>query len=832
MNASAGPARGQLRVYLGAAPGVGKTFAMLEEGRRRAERGTDVVVGFVETHGRPRTEQAVGGLEVVPRRTVSYRGLTLTEMDVDAVLARRPEVALVDELAHSAPDHTKRWCEVETLLEAGVDVITTVNIQHLESLNDVVASITGIRQAETVPDHVVRAADAVELVDMSPQSLRRRMAHGNIYPPAKVDAALAQYFREGNLAALRELALLWLADRVDEGLAGYRESHGISATWATRERVVVAVSGGPESVNLMRRAARIASRSAGGEWLAGYVSRNDGLQAIAPDRLEQLRTAARDLGGEFRAVVAEDPAEGLLDLARGVNATQVLVGASRRSRFSSVLRPGIGETVIAESGDIDVHVVTHPYARAGRGRRRTTVGTRRQVAGYLMAVLGTAALTGLLAVTPELHGLPTESLLMMALVIGTALVGGLWPAMLGAVLGSLALNFFLVPPTLTLSVADPEDFVALIVFLLTGTAVALVVDAAARSTEQARRARTEANALAVLAHSLLHVGDSPAAVLEQASSVFGMAGAAVLRTEPDGRTRVDASWGDCPTTPDQADASATIEPGAVLALRGRPLAAADQGLLTAYTAHLAVIADRRRAAAESRRATELAEGNRIRTALLAAVSHDLRSPLAVIKAASDSLRSDVAFTPEDETELLATIGESADRLDLLVGNLLDLSRLQSGAVNPLITELEIGSAVAAALDGLPEADRVEVALPADLPTAQADPGLLDRVLANLVENALRHAGPEAPITVSGSTFVDEQSRRWVSVRISDRGRGVPTKLKAAMFEPFQRLDDVPNGSGLGLGLAVARGLSDAMGGRLSAEDTPGGGLTMVVDLPA
>lgn len=303
-----GVERGNLRVYLGAAPGVGKTFAMLQEGQRRAERGTDVVVAFVETHGRAKTAAAVGGLEVLPRRTVDHNGLLVEELDLDAVLARRPHVALVDELAHTnardsrdeptgRPAHRKRWQDVEAMLAAGIDVVTTVNIQHLESLNDVVAAITGIRQQETVPDRVVRSAETIELVDMSPQALRRRLAHGNVYPAHKIDAALSNYFREGNLTALRELALLWLADRVDAGLEAYREQHHIAGTWPARERVVVGISGGPESQALMRRAARIASRGAGGEWLAVYVSRQDGLTGVSPGTLERLRAAAGELGG-------------------------------------------------------------------------------------------------------------------------------------------------------------------------------------------------------------------------------------------------------------------------------------------------------------------------------------------------------------------------------------------------------------------------------------------------------------------------------------------------------------------------------------------------------
>ena len=831
--------RGRLRVYLGAAPGVGKTFAMLDEGRRRAARGTDVVIALVETHDRPRTAAAIGDLEQVPRRRVDHRGLHTTELDVAAVLARRPEVALVDELAHTnagdpGPDgHGKRWQDVQVLLDAGIDVITTVNVQHLESLNDVVTAITGIRQQETVPDRVVRAADAIELVDMSPSSLRRRMAHGNIYPAAKVDTALSHYFREGNLAALRELALLWLAERVDEGLDDYRAAHGIAATWATRERVVVGLSGGEESESLMRRAARIASRTAGGEWLAVYVSRRDGLRGVAADQLDRLRRTAEDLGGAFSAVVAADPASGLLDFARGENATQILLGASRRGRLSTLLRPGIGETVIARSGDIDVHVVTHETARGRAPRpRRVGVGRSRRLWGYAVAVLGTALLTALLSVTRPLHSLPTETLAMLLLVIVSALLGGLLPALVAAAVASVALNYFFVPPTGTLTVADPENAFAILVFLVIAVAVATVVDRAARRSEQAVRVRTEANALAVLSHNLLQTGGAPDDLLRQACTTFDMAGAAVITgTGPE--AVVEASSGDAPTTVADADVVQTIEPGVTLVLRGRSLQADQQRLVTAYAAHLAVLRERQRATAAARTAADLAAGDRTRTALLAAVSHDLRTPLAAAKAAVSSLRdTDVSWSADDERELLATAEESVDRLDALVGNLLDLSRLQSGTVTPLIAEADLGAAVSWALRPLPAASSVRVDLPADLPPVRVDPGLLDRVLANVIENAVTHTPSGTEIQLTAGTWRDTRGRSWAALRVADVGAGVPDSRKETIFAPFQRLGDVPEGDGLGLGLAVARGFSEAMGGRLFAEDTPGGGLTMVLELPA
>ena len=444
--------RGKLRVYLGAAPGVGKTVAMLEEGRRRAERGTDVVVGYVETHGRPKTQHAAAGLETVPRRVLTYRGTTHEEMDLDAILDRAPAVVLVDELAHTnvpGSRHEKRWQDIEVLRGAGFEVITTVNIQHLESLNDVTEAITGVRQRETVPDDIVRAADQIELVDMSPQALRRRMAHGNVYSVDKVDAALSQYFREGNLTALRELALLWLADRVDEGMERYRDQHDIDSTWATRERIVVPVSGGPESATLMRRAARITSRVTSGEWRALYVTRDDGLTGISPETLSTLKHKAEQMGGTFHTVVGNDPAEAILEFARAENATQVIIGASRRGRISTVLRPGVGERVVAGSGDIDIHIVTHDYAgRRAAAPHDDNLGRGRRLLGYLFGILAPALVSLLLWWTDDLHGLPSEAMVFMVVVVATALIGGLFPAVISAVASGVLLNYLFTPPLL------------------------------------------------------------------------------------------------------------------------------------------------------------------------------------------------------------------------------------------------------------------------------------------------------------------------------------------------------------------------------------------------
>ncbi|NYE36227.1 two-component system sensor histidine kinase KdpD [Nocardioides cavernae] len=822
--------RGRLRVYLGAAPGVGKTYAMLDEAHRRLERGTDVVVGYVETHGRPRTEKAAEGLEVVPRRRIDHRGTVQEEMDLEAVLARRPEVVLVDELAHTnvpGSTHQKRWQDVEALLDAGIEVVTTVNVQHLESLNDVTEQVTGVRQRETVPDHVVRSADQIELVDMSPQALRRRMAHGNVYAADRIDAALSRYFREGNLTALRELALLWLADRVDEGLERYRDQHEIDSTWATRERVVVPVSGGPESSTLMRRAARIATRRAGGEWQALYVTRQDGLTGISPDRLTELAAKAEELGGSFHTVVGDDAADAILSFARAENATQVVIGASRRGRVPTLLRPGVGERVVTGSGDIDVHIVTHDYARRSATRPRVdNVGPRRRLAGLVFGLAMPVVVSALLYLTADLHGLPIEAMSLMVVVVATALIGGLAPAVVSALASALLLNYLFTPPLYTLTIAEPENVVTIAIFVAVGIAVATVVDTAARRTAQATAARAEADALTVLAHSLLTSSDDLEGLLSSACRLLDASGAAVVRRNGGAETVV-ASWGTPPTSVERADVSAAIDEESTLVLAGATLPASERGLLNAYAAYAKVMGERRAATAAEVERLRLLEADRTRTALLAAVSHDLRNPLAAAKVAVASLRStDVTFGEEDRAELLATIEESTDRLSALVANLLDMSRISTGAVRPLLGEVDLAEVVRAAIAPLAGGGRIEVAVDPEL-AVLADAGLLDRVLANICENALKYTPGSAQVRVAAATAGDR-----VLLRVADTGPGVADHERAGLFTPFQRLGDVPQQDGVGLGLAVAQGLTEAMGGTITTEETPGGGLTFVLDLPA
>ena len=838
-----------LRVYLGAAPGVGKTFAMLGEGHRRAGRGTDVVVALVETHGRPSTAGRLEGLEVVPRLEQTYRGATFFELDLPAVLARAPQVALVDELAHTnlpGSVHAKRWQDVEQLLEAGIDVISTVNVQHLESLNDVVEQITGITQQETVPDAVVRAADQVELVDMSPEALRRRMAHGNVYAPEKVDAALGNYFRVGNLTALRELALLWLADSVDEGLQRYREAHGIGAAWETRERIVVALTGGPEGETLIRRASRIAARATGGELLAVHVARSDGLTGQSPVALTTQRLLVESLGGSYHSILGDDVPDALLDFAKAHNATQIVLGASRRRSLVAALSgPGTGASTTRLAGQIDVHVVGHDYT-GGRWRLpRLTRGLTawRRVYGVLAAVLLLGGLTILGTLNRGSLTLGTDLLLYLFVVVIVSLVGGFWPALATAVGASLLLNFYFVPPIHQFTISEPQNVLALVVFVLIAGLVSRVVDTAAVRSSQAARASAEADLLSTLAGSLLRGDNALSTLLDRVRETFAVDSVALLRRDSSapassglgarGSWTVLAQTGpDACQRPEDSDTEVALDTDLLLALRGRALPAEDQRVLAAFAAQVAVAYRQQLLSEAAEAAVPLAETDRMRTALLNAVSHDLRTPLATAKAALSGLRDDaIVWTPADQRELLTTADAALDRLTDLVTNLLDLSRLQAGVLSVFPRAVGLDDVVSAALHHVDPQQTIDLDVPASLPEVLADPGLLERVVANLVQNALRHStlrpAPTA-VRVTGSWHGDR-----VELRVIDRGPGIPDSDKQRVFEAFQRRDDhaTSDSSGVGLGLAIARGFAEAMSGGLSAEDTPGGGLTMVVTLP-
>ena len=827
--------RGELRIYLGAAPGVGKTYAMLGEAHRRRERGTDLVAAVVESHGRKKTADLLEGIEIVPPRYIEYRGSRFPELDVEAVLKRQPQVVLVDELAHTntpGSKNHKRWQDVEELLDAGITVISTVNVQHLESLNDVVAQITGIEQQETVPDSVVRSAAQIELVDITPEALRRRLSHGNVYAPEKIDAALSNYFRRGNLTALRELALLWLADQVDAALAKYRAENKITATWEARERVVVAITGGPESETLVRRASRIASKSSA-ELMVVHVVRGDGLSGVSAPQMGKVRELAASIGATMHTVVGDDVPAALLDFAREMNATQLVVGTSRRSRWARIFEEGIGAAVVQHSGKIDVHMVTHE--EAGGFSLRSLAPRERHLVSWLAAIVVPSAICAVIvALLDPYLGIGGESALFFVGVLVVALLGGVAPAILSALLSGLLLNYFLTAPRGSFAIADANSAVTIVVLLAIAVAVAALVDGAASRAREARRASQEAELLALFAGSVLRGADLDT-LLERVRETFSQRAVSLLR-ERDGNSELVACVGDNPClTVDSADTAVEVGDDEFwMLMSGRKLAARDRRVLNAVAKQAAGLVRQRELAEEAGQAEAIAQADELRRSLLSAVSHDLRTPLAAAKVAVSSLRSDdIGFSPEDTAELLATIEESLDQLTALVGNLLDSSRLAAGVVSPELRRVYLEEVVQRALVSIGKGatgfnrtglDRVKVEV--DDAVAMADSGLLERVLANLIDNALRYA-PDSVVRVYAGRVGDR-----VLINVADEGPGIPRGTEEELFEPFQRLGDRDNTIGVGLGLSVARGFVEAMGGTIQATDTPGGGLTVVVDLAA
>jgi len=837
------PKRGELRIYLGAAPGVGKTYAMLGEAHRRLERGTDVVAAVVETHGRAKTAELIEGIEVIPPRYIDYRGGRFPELDVPAVLARHPQVVLVDELAHTntpGSKNEKRWQDVEELLDAGITVISTVNIQHLESLNDVVAQITGIEQHETIPDSIVREASQVELIDITPEALRRRLSHGNVYAPARIDAALSNYFRQGNLTALRELALLWLADQVDTALAKYRAENKITDMWEARERVVVAVTGGPESETLVRRASRIASKSSA-ELMVVHVIRGDGLAGVSENRMTKIRDLANSLDASVHTVVGDDVPTALLDFARENNATQLVIGTSRRPRWARIFDEGIGPTIVERSGKIDVHMVTHEESK--RGLHVGSLAPReRRVASWLAAVIVPSLICAVTVTLLDRYlNNAGESALFFVGVLFVGLFGGVAPAVLSAVLSGLLLNYYLTAPRHSFTIAEPNSAITELVLMMIAVAVAVLVDGAAKRTREARSASQEAELLTLFAGSVLRGADLET-LLERVRETYSQRSVSILR-EPSEEERANgkksyvvACVGKDPCVSiDSADTA--IEVGDEefwMLMAGKKLSTRDRRVLNAVANQAAGLIRQRELAEEASRAEAIMRADELRRSLLSAVSHDLRTPLAAAKVAVSSLRAeDVAFSPEDTAELLATIEESIDQLTALVGNLLDSSRLAAGVIHPDLRRVYLEEAVQRALVSIGKGatgfyrsaiDRVKV----DVGDAvvMADAGLLERVLANLIDNALRYA-PNCVVRVNAGRVGDR-----VLINVIDEGPGIPKGTEDQIFEAFQRLGDHDNTTGVGLGMSVARGFVEAMGGSIAAGDTPGGGLTVVVDLAA
>jgi two-component system sensor histidine kinase KdpD len=627
--------------------------------------------------------------------------------------------------------------------------------------------------------------------------------------------------------------LLWVADRVDDALEEYRERHRITEPWETRERVVVAVTGAPSADDLIRRAARIANR-AHGELLGVHVRSDEGL-VVEDGHVGEQRRLLEEMGGTYHEVAGSDIAAALVDFARAENATQLVLGASQRSRLTELVRGSVINRVVRLSGPIDVHVISHRNAdddedrTVPRVRRHpAALDPRRRAAGWGLAALGIPALSAVLVQIRDEVSLPSVLLLFLLLVVTVATVGGLAPALAAALVGFLVVNRLFTPPLHDWTVAEAENLLALAIFLLVAMVVSALVAAAARRTAEATRAAAEASTLASLAGTIASADPLPVLV-DHLQRAFGLTGAALLR-KVDGVWQTEAAAGDAPTSPDEADQVRPLGGDLVLAVRGPDLAAEDRRVLNAFVAQLAAAIDRRRIGAQAAEAAALAEANELRSALLQAVSHDLRTPLAGIKASASSLRQpDIDWSDEDRVEFLRTIEDETDRLTALVANLLDMSRIQAGAVAPALRAVGLEEVVPAAVAGLgPRASAVAVDVPETLPPVTADPALLERVVANLVENAVAHSADGAPVRVEAG----EVGGR-VLIRVVDRGPGIPPAERERVFQPFQRMDDSPShGAGVGLGLAVARGFTRAMGGDLTIDDTPAGGTTVILELKA
>jgi two-component system, OmpR family, sensor histidine kinase KdpD len=837
VDATAAPRRGTLRVYLGAAPGVGKTHAMLEEGRRRAARGTRVVVGIVDAHGRAPINRLLVGMTTIQPMSVLEDGIAHPELDVGAVLASGAELVLVDDLAHHIPGGigARRWHEIAALLEAGVDVVATVGIENLDSMNDVIATITGTTPTETVPDSFVRGADQIELVDMSPEALRRRLAHGNIYPPEMIDAALADYFRPGTLGALRQLALLWVADRVDERLQDYLSTHGIAETWEIRERVVIALAGFGGG-HLVRRAARIAGRIRG-ELIGVHVVTGRG--EPGPD-IEMQRQLVTELGGVYREVVGDDVAQALAEFARIEQATQLVLGANRqpgrRARGWARARGSIATTLIDELGHVDVHIIGTEDTPSRQAFSLPTLhripAARRRLASVAWAVcfIGLPLLTFVLTQFRQHISLGSALLLDLSVVLCVAALGGLRPGLVASILAFGLTNWFLTPPLHTLTVNESQNVVALAVFVAVTFVVGLLVDCSASRSREALLARSEAGALARSAATLVGAHDPLPELLEQLRTTFGLEAAAVLEHHDQGWWPTVLVGNRDLLDPAEGTAIDLAEDGRVKLVVSTEALGPDQlEVLRAFADQLSVALQGRTLRAAAANAEVLAEANALRTALLQAVSHDLRTPLASIKAsASGLLQSDVKFAEEDRVALLQNIDGAADRLDGMVRDLLDMSRLQAGALGSGTGEVALEEIVASALSSVPASiGRVEVDVSEALPLVHADGGLLERALANLISNAVAWSPPDAIVRIDAGLV-----GHFVDLRVVDRGPGIPKDDRDRVFAPFQRVGDRSNEAGVGLGLAIARGFIDAIGAHLDVEDTPGGGLTMSIRLRA
>jgi two-component system sensor histidine kinase KdpD len=865
--------RGKLKIFLGAAPGVGKTYEMLQAAQAKHREGVDVVVGLVESHGRRETGALLAGLEVIPRRKVDYRGRALQEMDLDAILRRRPQLVLVDELAHTnAPGgrHPKRFLDVEELLSAGIDVYTTLNIQHVESLNDVVAQITRIRVRETVPDRILDRADDIEVVDLSPEDLIQRLKEGKVYLPHQADRAVRHYFKPGNLTALRELALRRTAQRVDEQMLSYMRQHAIRGPWAAGERVLVCVSEDRAGAGLIRYAKRLADRLHA-PWTALYVetARYHRLAEHDRDRIADCLRLAEKLGGEAITIPGGRIADDVTSYAQSNNITHIVIGKSERSRWFEIVHGSVVHDLVRRAGSISVHVIAGELDEAVSAK---TVQTRPSSDAF--DPLPYAATTAIIAAAlgaglalQKIIDVRSVALVFLTGILVSAIRFGLLPSLYACLVSVLAYNFFFLPPLYTFTIADPENVFALFFFLI----VAVIASNLAASTRNQvlaarNRARTTEELFA-FSRKLAGTGTLDDLLWATVYQIALMVKVRVVLLLPAGSSIAVRAGYPPEDELDQADLAAAqwawehnraagrgadTLPGAkrlFLPLRtGRapigvlgidrdepgPLLTPDgRRLLDALADQAAVAIERITLVEDIDRARVTAETERLRAALLTSVSHDLRTPLASIIGSLTSLRSyGKSFDEAARQELMATIQAEAERLNRFIGNLLDMTRLESGAIEIKPEPADFGEIVGTALQRaakLLAEHRVEIDIAPELPMLRVDYLLLEQTLFNLLDNAAKYAPAGTVVRISA-----RRDGHVVIIEVSDQGPGIPAADVERIFDKFYRVQaEDRQRAGTGLGLAICRGFVAALGGTITAGNRrDGGGAVFAIRLPA
>jgi two-component system, OmpR family, sensor histidine kinase KdpD len=855
---------GKLRIFVGAAPGVGKTYEMLQQAQARKKDGYDVVIGVVETHGRRETEALLTGLEIMPRRQVQYKGQMLSEIDVDAIIARRPQIVLVDELAHTNVEgsrHPKRYLDVEELMSHGIDVYTTVNIQHIDSLNDVVAQITHVRVRETVPDAVFDRADAVELVDLTPDDLIERLKEGKVYVPKQAERALQHFFSPANLTALRELALRRTAERVDEQLLTEMQAHAIQGPWAAGERIAVCVSEDPRCAGLVRYAKRLADRLHG-PWTALYI---EGRRAVQLSEEERDRVAgtlrlAETLGGEAVTLPAGNRsiADDVIGYAHAHNVTQIIIGKSSRSRWFEMLHGSVVHDLVRRSGNISVHVIAGDQL-PGELIPKKTLRTADEKAAfelgpYLFATLAVALALGAAEFVNYWIGVENVDLVFLTAIVGIAVRFGLLPSLFASLASALCYNFFFLPPIYTLTIADPHNIAAFALFTLVAVVVSHV---AARGRLQAMTAQARVRTVESLysfSRKLAGAGTLDDVLWATAFQTAMMLSVRVVLLLPEnGVVKIKSGYPpeDMLDDGDLAAAKWSFEnnraagrgsdtlPGAkwlFLPMRtGRgaigiigidsdksgPWLTPDQRrLLDALADQGALAVERVQLVEDMERVQRTAETERLRAALLTSISHDLKTPLASVIGSAGTLRDfGDKLTDSEKVELLSTVIEESERLNRFIANLLDMTRLESGAVTPKLAPHDLSEIIGSTLQRTNKILRnhpVRLDLPTDIPMVSLDPVLFEQVLFNLLDNAAKYAAPGT--TVSIRTWRDQDS---VVLQVFDEGEGIPQDDLEHIFDKFyrvQKTDQVRPGTGLGL--AISRGFVEAMNGTIVAANRP------------